>query len=119
MPVDHPPQICRTMEVTPGRAYTIEVEANEAKQLRSFVAPTGVTHLTLCVSEHRDQGSAAVITQLGHRSDEPGSATRQRVRSSDVHLCRILITAAGRLQPEPAHAKKFSRSECPVWVLPV
>jgi hypothetical protein len=34
MPIDQPPQICRTMEVTPGRDMVIEVEVDEAKQFR-------------------------------------------------------------------------------------
>ena len=50
MPIDQPPQICRTMEVTPGRDMVIEVEVDEAKQYRRFVVPAGVRHLTVCLN---------------------------------------------------------------------
>ena len=50
MPIDQPPQICRTMEVTPGQQLVIEVEVGDAKQLRSLVVPTGVRHLTVCLN---------------------------------------------------------------------
>ena len=50
MPIDHPPQICRTMDVTPGREFIIEVEVDQVKQSRRFVAPAGVTHLTVCLN---------------------------------------------------------------------
>jgi hypothetical protein len=50
MPIDQPPQICRTMEVKPGQQLVIEVEVGDAKQLRSFVVPVGVRHLTVCLN---------------------------------------------------------------------
>ena len=50
MPIDQPPQICRTMEVTPSRDMVIEVEVDEAKQFRRFVVPAGVRHLTVCLT---------------------------------------------------------------------
>jgi len=53
MSIDHPPQICRTMEVTPGREFMIEVEVDQAKQVRRFVVPAGVTHLTVCLNRGR------------------------------------------------------------------
>lgn len=58
MPIDQPPQICRTMEVTPGRDMVIEVEVDEAKQFRGFVVPAGVRHLTVCLN--RGGGSRAL-----------------------------------------------------------
>jgi hypothetical protein len=39
MPIDQPPQICRTMEVTPGRDLTVEVEVDGAKQFRRLSCP--------------------------------------------------------------------------------
>ena len=54
MPIDHPPQICRTMEVTPGQQLVIEVEVGEAKQLRGFAVPAGVRHLTVCLNRAKD-----------------------------------------------------------------
>jgi len=50
MPIDQPLQICRTMEVTSGQQLVIEVEVDDAKQLRSFVVPAGVRHLTVCLN---------------------------------------------------------------------
>jgi hypothetical protein len=50
MPIDAPPQICRTMEVTPGRDYLIEVEVDGEQQVRRFVVPAGVKHLTVCLN---------------------------------------------------------------------
>jgi hypothetical protein len=73
MPIDHSPQICRTVDVTPGRAYVIEVEVDQAKQLRSFVVPAGVTHLAVCIN-HRggdSNASSANVVISGRRGDRP------------------------------------------------
>jgi hypothetical protein len=50
MPFDQPPQICRTMEVTPGQQRVIEGVVDDSKLLRSFAVPAGVRHLSVCLN---------------------------------------------------------------------
>jgi hypothetical protein len=54
------------MEVTPGREFMIEVEVDQAKQLRRFVVPAGVTHLTVCLN--RGRGGLRALPTTRERS---------------------------------------------------